>query len=410
VECAEDRGLSEAAMDIVVPNDEVSIGQTPPRKSWWYTYAEKIRHRHASRFGDAFLLSDFDLIHITSLVVILNHTISDSEKETRQEFSPTHIETMQTKLDEARQHNMSKCVEKRQHMKALERKLMPSVSDTPTKSGTGIFSIWKSPQTPKRPEWLPEQLPNFPKHPRDEIVELDECHHCMHIDNLSKQVRISELRVNLFSFCVTQSRNLLHHMLWMYTVGKTKYSRDVDVYLFFQLVFAMLRLHDAKYIFLRQDTVCGYFILMFQYFMEYYADHTVDLNELMAGVFPPGDPPIQTNGVPYNRDLWIKEAQQTFAAHSIDLCVYFFLLKRDNSVIDSSLYSGPLGSDTHNPSKVGSLCSGDFLHVHKRPESWNRFVERINRSYEVTQLRRDYHYVPFLFTLDLEKMLIETDV
>jgi len=54
--------------------------------------------------------------------------------------------------------------------------------------------------------------------------------------------------------------------------------------------------------------------------------------------------------------------------------------------------------------------SSDFLHVHQYPDPWNRFVERINRSYEVTQLRRDYHYVPFLFTLDLEKMLIETDV
>jgi len=201
-------------------------------------------------------------------------------------------------------------------------------------------------------------------HTSTEIVSPDDCESCLRVVQLSHRRRVSHLRMSLYTFSITESRSLLHKMLIMYHCCQ---NMDIDLYLFLQITFAMIRLHHANIIYLRNETVCAYFLLFFQYFLEFYAEETISVKSLLGCVqFSDG----------------ITEA--IFADHSIQFCLLLFLIKQD--------------------------VSSDYLLVHQCPIQWKAFVSQINTSLEVQKLCASYGYDAPLFSLDIDNMLEQTNV
>ena len=130
---------------------------------------------------------------------------------------------------------------------------------------------------------------------------------------------------------------------------------------------ALIRLHHNQFIHLTKETVCGYFIFMFQYFMEHYAEITVKIHYLTT---LEGCVRFADNG-------------KMYVNHCIDFAVLLWRLPQD----------------VHQYA----------LNIHKHPSSWNQFVDQLNQCHEVIKLRRDYLYAPFLFTMNIEKAIRDTN-
>ncbi len=337
----------------------------------WYEYSRDVQHKIYENF--TMHVSDTEMIHLTSLAIVLQNTIDSPVfgDERKTIFRPIYITYLERTVNElATAHDWKQCASERIRLRKLENSVF---SDR----GLGIAS--DPLRTPQKSEQADEKESNS-----STIVEVDECESCYEFDSHAQLLRLSRARLQLFIGCQTKMRahSLLYDMVALYVrlrhLGRQ--PNDVDIYLFFQTTYALTRLHDANYIYLTNRTKNRYFTLWLMFFVEYYMDSTLvweDYSTLVS--FISVDQKTNHLSMDNVRELNTRTLRQLFTLMTSLLFV------RRQQIPDS--------------------C----LHVSNHPDTWDAFVRQINQSSEVMKLRKAYFYAPFLFTLDIHKTIAETD-
>lgn len=224
------------------------------------------------------------------------------------------------------------------------------------------------------------------------LMEVDDgvhCDRCYEFDSHVQLLRLSRLRYQLFLACRVPStqprRSLLYDMAALFVMLRTESRRDpndVDMYLFFQVTYALTRLHQFHFIYLTNQTKNRYFTLWLMYFVEYSLDSVIywdDYYKIVSFV---------NARFPYETVL---TEEQMRKQHKCQLQKVFRLLTALLFV---------------RRQQIPDSC----LHVAKHPESWDAFVDQINQSYEVAKLRKEYSFSGFLFSMDVRRIMEETSV
>lgn len=306
----------------------------------WYNHSKDVQQKIHRDFMS--FIEDDDMIHLTALVIIIQLTIHSSpstSQERKTIFSPLYITHITKTIKELEaKHNWIQCASERRRLKALDEKL--DIENKETK------------ETKETKE-----------------IDLDECEDCYEFDSHVQLLRMSRLRLQLFVACRIPSsqphRSLLYDMAALFVMLRRESSSEntIDIYLFFQVVYALTRLHHLNFIYLTNQTKNRYFTLWLMYFVEYSYDLSFfwdDYSKIVS--FGPNK------------------------LSNIFRLLTALLFVRRQTIPDSA------------------------LHVVNSKESWNVFVDQINQSYEVAKLRKAYSFRGFLFPLDVEKTIRESEV
>ncbi len=320
----------------------------------WYEHSKDVQQKIHRDY--AVFVSNEDMVHLTALVITIQISIQSKVDDKKTIFSRLYITHLEKCLRElAQKHNWKLCAQERIRLKKLEQQTL---------------------QTPPPPNETP---PTETKH-APVLVEVDDCEHCYEFDSHVQLLRMSRLRYQLFSACHVPStqprRNLLYDMTALFVMLRRESrcdAKDTDIYLFFQVVYALTRLHHANYIFLTNATKNRYFTVWLMFFVEYSLDslfYWEDYFKIVPFL------PIATS----------TETQQKMQLQHAFRLLTSFLFVRRQPIPDS--------------------C----LHVTKNPESWDVFVDQINQFTEVVNLRKAFSHNASLFTLDIRRAIVESDV
>lgn len=203
----------------------------------------------------------------------------------------------------------------------------------------------------------------FPKTyaPPNATLEQDDCFDCYRLDARLQFLRFSHIRLDIYDGChkFLPTHTLLHTMAVLY-----QHLRPyTDLYLFLQITFAVTRLHALGAILLTRHTKNRYVALWTMFFVHYYTDYTFSANQCNALV------PFETPDQIEHLAIQIGNL----------VCV------RRNVIASNDLF------------------------LARDPDQWTSFVDQINQTPEVVQLRKDFYSAPFVFNLDVKKAVQQDD-
>src|SRR5579872_4098330 len=309
----------------------------------WFPFTRHVQLKLAQK---QLFLTDAEMIHLGALAICLERTIHHTHDDHKDVFAKSFISTLEHHVQDLnKNHPMLSCAYKRQDFRKREQKYFPELSSGHGPDEKGGVSLV-----------LPEPAGFETTNDAYPVVELDECFECNKTDEYAQLLRLSQLRYELYDHCYEYypRATLLHTIACLYGNLRKSSHHNVDIYLFLQITYALVRLHEHKTILLSKHTKSRYFIIWLMYFVECYTDYTFVLKDWTTT--------FGVSSVETIRDMWTLAVSLTFVRRYVIPSHAMFLAQ-------------------------------DL-------DQWTSFVDRINRFPEIVKLRNAYNFTPLLFNLN----------